>query len=410
MSVHFLITLGILAIIVIGFLLYLKHLQKTFLETCTQEKQLALFFQSPAGLPEGTIRGMIALLIVTASMLFLALPNNQFPDVLGGILGTVIGFYFGARGQNKDSESAVLEQAIQANTQRDAAVSQQQHSQADSMLDSISNGIDMARTVADVLPKEVGGKYVALAEKMEQGVSTARNLLVEGKFEDALHTVTDTKSNLDQDGPLTDIVGSALKSFGATLGNSMSPAALITALAAGTVKLTGIYHQKWKARILHMPFSAAGGLNLESVNDATGSSLLRQSPLFSSAFQANLTNPQFIKQAVDDFIGNVDSDRLFEKYADQGSFKTLQQFEDALDEFHRTAADRELKALILARDPSLFGNTGGYESVLQAVDKLHQNPEALKDLDCLIVATEKLQAEDKPVASMINKILAGKST
>lgn len=111
LSIHFLVTLGLMAVIVIAFLLYLKHLQKTYLETCTQEKQLALFFQSPAGLPEGTIRGVIAMLIVTASMLFLALPNNQFPDVLVGILGTIIGFYFGARGQNRDSESAALQQA-----------------------------------------------------------------------------------------------------------------------------------------------------------------------------------------------------------------------------------------------------------------------------------------------------------
>ncbi|WP_026600706.1 hypothetical protein [Methylomonas sp. 11b] len=410
LSIHFLITLGILAIVVLAFLLYLRHLQKTFLETCTREKQLALFFQSPAGLPEGTIRGVIAMLIVTASMLFLALPNNQFPDVLGGILGTIIGFYFGARGQNRDSESAALQQAHEATTQRDEAVSQQQQSKTGSMLETVSTGIDMARTVAGLLPKDIGGKYVDLANKVEKGVNVAKGLMGEGKIEDALHAVTDTQTALDQDGPLTDIVGSAVKTFGATLGTFMPPAALIAAVVAGTVKLTGIYYQKWKARILHMPISPAAGLTLEPVDDNTGFMLLRQSPLFRNAFQAQMENPKFLKEAVNDFIGNADSADLFEKYAELGGFQTLEQFEEGLDEFHRTAADRELKSLILARDPAMFGSTGGYESVLQAVDKLHQNPDALKDLDSLIVVTEKLQAEDKPVAGMITKILEGQAS
>jgi len=181
-------------------------------------------------------------------------------------------------------------------------------------------------------------------------------------------------------------------------------------VVAGTVKLTGIYYQKWKARILHMPFSPAAGLTLEPVDDNTGFMLLRQSPLFRAAFQAQMENPKFMKDAVNDFIGNADSAALFEKYAELGGFTTLQQFEEGLDEFHRTAADRELKSLILARDPAMFGSTGGYESVLQAVDKLHQNPDALKDLDSLIVVTEKLQAEDKPVSGMINKILEGQAS
>lgn len=411
LSTQLLLTLGIMAAVVIAFLLYLRHLQKTFLDTCVKEKQLALFFQSPAGLPEGTIRGVIAMLIVTASMLFLALPDNKFPDVLGGILGTIIGFYFGARGgQGKDGDSTVLQQAKDATAERDKAISQQQESKTGSMLETLSTGIDMARAVAGLLPKEVGGKYVELADKVEKGVNVAKGLMGDGNIAEALQAVTDTQNTLDQDAPLTDIVGSAVKTFGATLGTFMPPAALIAAVVAGTVKLTGIFYQKWKARILHMPFSPAAGLSLEPVDDNTGFMLLRQSPLFLAAFQAQIDNPQFLKDAVNDFIGNANADQLFEKYAELGGFKTVQQFEEGLDQFHRAATDRELKSLILARDPAMFGNTGGYESVMQAIDKLHENLQALKDLDSLIVVTEKLQAEDKPVAGMINNILEGKSS
>ncbi|MFA5985056.1 MAG: hypothetical protein WC782_13650 [Methylococcaceae bacterium] len=406
--IQLLTPLAIMALIVAAFLFYLQHVQKTFLETCIKEKQLALFFQCPAGLPEGTIRGVIALLIVTASLLFLALPKGQFPfpDVMGGILGTIIGFYFGARGQNKDSESTILQQAKAATSQRDAVINQQELGKTGALLDTISTGLDTVQAIASVLPNNSGDKYVDLAQNVKKGVDLAKGLIGEGKTEDALLAATNAKDSLENDGPLTDIVSNALKSFGATLGTLIPPAALITAIVAGTVKLTSIYYQKWKARILHMPFSPAAGLSLERVDDNTGFMLLQQSPLFRDAFKNQMDNPQFLKNAANDFISNAgNTAQLFEKYAETGGFTNLQQFEEGLDEFHRTAADHELETLITAREPTLFGNVGGYKQLLLAVDKLHQNPKALEDLDALVVTTEKLQTEDKPVASMINNIL-----
>lgn len=399
-----------MAAIVLAFLFHLRNLQAKFLETCQQEKQLALYFQSPAGLPEGSIRATIALLIVTISLFFMGLsivvPDApDIPQALSGLLGTVIGFYFGSRKPGGEGETAIQQQARESVEQRDQAVSEKNGNIATSLLEKANTGLSIARTVAGLLPDEVGGKYLKVADKIEQGVKTAQTLLGSGDTAKAMSTAEELGNTLDAEGPLADIVGNAAKSFGSVLGTAVPAAGLILALVAATTKLTGIYYQKWKARILHLPFSPAAGLGLALVDANTGFALMLHSPIFNAAYQNKLQDPAFLKQAADDFLSEPDVDKLLEKYGAEGGFTSSPAFQEGLEEFRRAAADNELKALVQAKDPALLGTAGGYDAVLVAVDKIHQDPNALKDLDALVITTEKLQAEDQPVAKMIGDIL-----
>lgn len=59
-------------------------------------------FRSPLGLPEGSLRAMLAFLLVAFLGFYvyasiLSLSNFSLPDSLLGIIATVIGFYFGSR-------------------------------------------------------------------------------------------------------------------------------------------------------------------------------------------------------------------------------------------------------------------------------------------------------------------------
>ncbi|NOZ24736.1 MAG: hypothetical protein GXO94_01390, partial [Nitrospirae bacterium] len=74
---------------------YMYFLQKSFLEACREENQLSLFFQSPAGLPTGTVRSIIALITILVCLYLSILvffrvagDGSEFPEVLSGILGT----------------------------------------------------------------------------------------------------------------------------------------------------------------------------------------------------------------------------------------------------------------------------------------------------------------------------------
>src|SRR5690606_13568457 len=84
-------------------LLYLWRLQVRFLHACQTTADLELFAERPAGVPSGSVRSVLALFIVFVTISLFALSmlpaplRVNFPDVLSGILGTVLGFYFGAR-------------------------------------------------------------------------------------------------------------------------------------------------------------------------------------------------------------------------------------------------------------------------------------------------------------------------
>lgn len=405
----------VMALIILAFLFHLRNLQAKFLATCKEEKQLALYFQSPAGLPEGSVRATIALLIVTISLFFMGLSvavsnGPDIPQALSGLLGTIIGFYFGSRKPGGEGESAVQQQARETTEQRDQAVAKNNENVATSLLEKASTGLSIARTVAGLLPEEVGGKYLKVADKIEQGVKTAQDLLGSGDNTQAINKAQEITKVIDSEGPLADLVGNAAKSFGSVLGTVVPPAGLILALVAATLKLTGIFHQKWKARVLHLPFSPAAGLGLALVDANTGFALMLHSPIFNAAFQHKLQDPAFLKQATDDFLSEPDVDTLLEKYGAEGGFTSGLSFQEGLEEFRRAAADNELKVLLQAKDPTLLGPAGGYDAVLGAVDKIHQDPNALKDLDALIVTTEKLQAEDQPVEKKISEILRRQPT
>ena len=67
-------------------------------------------FNSPLGLPEGSLRAMLAYMLVTFLGLYvyasiLSLTDVKLPDALLGIVATVIGFYFGSRSGETASSS-----------------------------------------------------------------------------------------------------------------------------------------------------------------------------------------------------------------------------------------------------------------------------------------------------------------
>ena len=103
----FWIALGVMLLAVlgsgVGIILYLWCLQKGFLQACRDRGALEVYARSPAGVPIGTVRALLALFLVLATVIFLGLammplePKLAFPEMMTAVLGTVLGFYFGNR-------------------------------------------------------------------------------------------------------------------------------------------------------------------------------------------------------------------------------------------------------------------------------------------------------------------------
>src|SRR5215471_4465329 len=94
------LALGFLVVLLGVLFAYMWFLQYRYYTTCKEQNNLMLFSQSPAGLPVGTIRSVLALLIVIVglSLTIISVFNGRsVPETITALLGTIIGFYFGSR-------------------------------------------------------------------------------------------------------------------------------------------------------------------------------------------------------------------------------------------------------------------------------------------------------------------------
>lgn len=55
--------------------------------------------QYPLGLPKGSVRAIIALAVVIGSLVYFGV-YKELPQAVAGVLGVVIGYYFGSRTAN----------------------------------------------------------------------------------------------------------------------------------------------------------------------------------------------------------------------------------------------------------------------------------------------------------------------
>lgn len=417
----------IMLLIILGSVLFMYVVHRRFFQACVEKDQLALYARSPGGLPEGTIRSMLAFVIVAASLCFLALvvwgdeTKAKFPELLSGILGSVLGFYFGSRSSGREPNEALAEEFGELRVERDRAVEakdkaviareetleQTQTQDAHSWRAKVQKGIDLTRIIVELLPKEVGQRYVELADRLTKGLAAIDVLIAQpGGAAQAVAKASELFAEFRTRNPMFEIANRAVGSFAPILATALpgvAPFAFITTLIAAGIRLGGARYQAWKARILHLPFSPAV-VPLQLVDANTGFSLIQQSPIFRKSFEAELLNNDrpFLKSLIDEFLGQPDADALWERH--KRRFESRQQFDEGLSELRRAAADSELEQDIALVAPEFLKDVGGYRAAVAAVDKIHEDPQALADLDALMLAAEGLHRNNEPVLNILEKV------
>jgi hypothetical protein len=397
------LSMGLILVIVVGGIVYMMVLQWRFMNVCREENQLALYTQSPAGLPSGTVRAMIAILTVTVS-LFLAVlyffqlagTESRYPEVLSSLLGAVIGFYFGSRaGGGQTNDEGLQTEIKDLKTQRDRVVTEKDAAQTESLLGKINKGIALSRTVSLLLPKELREKYDQVIGKLEQGVTVIENLQKSGDVKSALEQSQGLFNLFKTENPVRDIYSQALGSFATVLGSAVPALAVISTVVQVGAKLVGVAYEKWRTRVLGAPFfPSVTPLQVADAN--TGFLLLRLSPIFKKAFLNELeTNDRAFMQSALNLLQRDDVEPFWE--AHKGNFESRAEFEDGVMEFRQAAADMEL-------DPALFAEAGGKEIFLQSLDRINQDEKARAALQQLAVVVETMQQEGQPVLSIFDKV------
>ena len=322
------IFLGCVGLLAAAIFFYTFRLHTNFLKICADNGQVALFAQAPAGLPAGTIRSLIAFFIVLTAIFLILLtirggPFEGFPEVLGGVLGTVLGFYFGSRTASSASEretslqvSELTEQRNQANVradvseQRNQTIVQAETTRLDQTLATVQEGLIVANTIKEVLPEGLRGSAETMIGKVQGGLRLVEGLTSSGNVGEAVAKAIGLVKDVSKGGGVAALLVKALSSFGMALGGTVPPLALAVTVATVAARLSGAAYERWVARVLDAPYTPV--LFPPTVIDAnTGFILLRKSPRFAAAFAPEIQQGDraFILDFVQMALGEAGSDK-----------------------------------------------------------------------------------------------------
>jgi len=398
-----------LVAVIIGAVFYMQKLQNRFFDGCVKTNQIDKFFGAPAGLPEGTVRSVLALMIVVISLFFIVFQfyvkqSSDLPEGLVTLLGAVVAFYFANRASAQAAATSTAVQTQGMREQRDAAVKEEQKIKADGFLGKVAKALQVTEAASALLPDDLRKKYDALAGKLKSGLTSAEGLLKGDNPAGAADLVSNALGEFGRTNPAFQAVAKALPVFTRVLGGSVPALGLVTALAGIGVRIGSARYQRWKLRILQAPVAAAS-LQIQPIDGLMAERLLRNDTVLERAFAGELQAGGRAELAViaNDLL-NLDTAKLWSKYgtaAGRPRFDSQDEFEKTVQAFRRRLTDDQLRPYVQAE---WLGPVGTYDALVGATDKLSEDEEARARLDELILVNDGLMSEGQPVLQIMEKI------
>ena len=407
-----LITLG-------GLVFYLYRLRIDFYRACRETDNLQLFADCPMGIPVGSVRSTLALLIVLFSVGYVGVTGvSDVPQFLTAIVSTVLGFYFGSRSSSEsrkhvtsvmDTMGRQAEEAAArassstadpAPSTEEAPPSPSRRREAQSLLKRLREGLSITEVARSVLPQSLRRQFTALVEGLQNGVDTVQGLLEADSVEDALREGRELLDRFRKENPVRSITERALGAFSNVLGAAVQPLPLIGSIVGVATTVKEEVYDRWKRRVLHLSFEPAD-LPIERVDANTGFTLLVNTPIMKEAFREELeaNDRSFLEDTAEELLATGELESLWADYGDR--FDSRQQFETGVAALRRAAADLELREEL---DDALFEEVGGYEQTVAAIDQLHADEAARGDLDAIMTMFEALRNADRISASTVREL------
>lgn len=383
----------------------------------------------PLGLPRGSVRAMLALLIVFGAMVFLAVSMAtsvyKFPEALSGILGAILGFYFGkssgpedaqavtavaaANADARDAAAKAAEAATAAKTAQDEAAQSQnslstvqaRHDElATDKLSQVQNklreAVEIGHTLSTMLPGSFGKQVGAASQALSGTLATVEDLRsgnLAGALEKAGGLMQQAAPNL----PVVHVLAKAAQLIGPALGSSIPPVALLTTLVGVGSKLGAAAYARWVARIMDQPYTPEQ-FSPTVFDSNAAATLVAEVPEFMTAFGDKLASGD--RQLALDVV------RL--ALSEDGGAGLVARFPVELAKLDQPSLDRAIGALQKAALDMLVANDlpreagaafGGPDRLLEAVDKLRADASASAGLDAVMTTVTALRQADKNPAA-----------
>ncbi|WP_114377471.1 hypothetical protein [Elioraea thermophila] len=398
----------------------------------------------PLGLPEGTVRAALGLVIVTlglTAILFqrsLGLPST---GEIAGLLGTVLGFYFGARGAGAEREreadaareaeaKAARAEAEARSAAREAEAAKSRSAREIAAHDAARDGLSAAAKLASGVKAAAEAIAAAdpsspLAREAARAAALAETTLTTvaagqaGDLAEAAARAAGLAASLAPANPLAALAADTARGIAPALARVPAlaaavggPLGLVGAVLAGGLQAARVgaeHYRRWVARVLDRPY----GLDLypEGLADAPMSlAALERAPIFARLYR-DILAARDLAAARALMVATLAPDAPARLLAGEGAlpprplgteggFASERELEEGLAEYRRALLD----GLLDAADPRPVSvplpegpRAVGQGALRAALDAAREDLGAAAALDRLALAAGRLaQAEAAP--------------
>jgi hypothetical protein len=313
-------------------------------------KEVSSLKDLPMGLPEGSIRSLLAMIVAVVGIPLLVFSESMgirepVSGYLNGIITGVFGFYFGTRAGGNSGQA--LNQITDAKSRADQAEDERDQAVADA--DAAKSDAAASKQQADAATRASG--FNGAVSKLNRDVGVASSILdvivpalpsgilpsglstVVNDARTALDTVKGVTSGTVSDGQnqilqtaITAITGSG-SGTSASLGSLIKTAApmlsgiipgvgavtALTALLSVGFKLGSAEYARWRARVLAAPL-AHGLIEFGTVTPDDAHAALLGAPIFAKAFAEEQDQPGFDANLADAALRDDAVERLWQQY------------------------------------------------------------------------------------------------
>ena len=399
-----LVAMAMVMLVVVGAVWYMSDLQKRFYAGAMKTNKLDKFFSVPAGLPQGTIRSILAMMIVVISLFFITLQfffdrEKSVPEGLMTLLSAVVAFYFANRASAQGAEASVALQTKEMQQDLDTARKDKDESDTQKLISKLSKASQVLSAGTRFLPEKYREKYGDIINKVQTGLSTADTLINKKNASGAKDLMEQVFDDFAKNNPVVDAVKRAIPAFEQVLKGSVPALGLLITVATIGVKLGSARYEKWKRRVLFAPITIAQSPP-QTFDGITAKILFSSKPLLAAAFQPELQQEDLLtlESAANDFI-RIDKDGLWQKYG--ARFDSEAAFDQCVLQFRQMLMDRELKPYV---DSIGVGPAESYQKLMTAIDTLHEDEAAKASLDEFMLIVEGLMREGQPVLQIMEKV------
>lgn len=326
-------------------------------DPATTPTQIAALRDLPMGLPEGTVRALLALIVGIIGLPLLLFSqalalNDAVAGYVNGIIAGVFGYYFGARSTTPDAQTTRrLTEALATEQRQNLALREAPDpARVEGMAAQLERQLGVARTIltqlgpalpAGILPPQAA----TMIEAAERALGAARTTgnATEAGLQAALGALTGAG------GPFAALLRAAAPALPLAAGGPLGAAALV--LGVGWNLGAGAW-RRFRARLLEAPLDPAL-FEPGAITPASAELRLAQAPIFARLFTRRLEEPGFLATLLDHCLRPDAAALLWARYP---GFANPEEAAQGLAEFRAALLDeavaRDVTPETLARAAS----------------------------------------------------------